>query len=220
MVWKVLAVLVGFLAIAIWLTPLRFVTGLANLEASGVTASAVSGSIWNGNLNDVAVRGARLGDFNVAAQPLSFLTGRPTLAFRSNGPIVEGRIAASSNGASFDNLRGQFALTQVNDQAPSDAVVTFFNTSLDMAPNACRTASGEARVVGMISAGLPDMSGPLSCETGRLRLSLSPDSGQPGPDVDFLLDISSPGDPRVLARTDDIATQAALPSYGVEVIAP
>ncbi len=220
MLWKALAVLAGFVVVAVWLTPLRFAISLANLEASGLTSSAVHGSVWNGRLDDLTMRGARLGDFNVAASPLSLLTGSPKLTFRSNGPILEGAVAAGADGAVFTNLRGQLALTQLDPQAPSGAVLTFFDTDLDLAGNACRTASGQARIVGMASAGLPDMSGPISCETGRLRLALAPDGDQPGPAIDFLLDISNPDDPRLMARTEDAAAQMTLPSYGVEVIAP
>lgn len=220
MALRALAVLIGFLAIAIWLTPLRFVVGLANLEPAGISTSGVEGSIWNGRLEDVTIHGARLGDANVAADPLSLLTGQPAFAFRSNGPITEGKISANASRTIFTGLRGQLALTQIDTEAPSDAVITFINTSLSLSPSACFTASGSVRVVGMQSAGLPDMAGPLSCEEGRLRLALTPDGDQPGPAIDFLVDISSPGDPRILARSDDPGVLAVLPDYGVEVIAP
>lgn len=220
MLWKVLAVIAGFVAVGVWLTPLRVVIDLANLEASGLQTGAVHGSIWNGRIDDLTLRGANMGDFTVAADPLSLVTGAPKLSFRSNGPILEGAVTSKASGAAFANLRGQLALTQLDPQAPSGAVLTFFDTNLDLASNTCRTASGQARVVGMAAAGLPDMSGPISCETGRLRLALKPDGDQPGAAIDFLLDISNPERPRLLARTEDTAAQMALPSYGVEIIAP
>lgn len=220
MFWRALAVLVGFLAIGAWLTPLRLVTGMANLEANGIAASGIRGTVWNGQLDDLTLHGARLGDFNLATEPFSLLTGAPKLAFRSNGPIVEGAVIAASAGPRFEGLRGQVALTQLDRRAPSGAVATFYDLDIDLAPTACRAATGEARIVGMAAAGLPDMSGPVSCQQGRLVLSLAPDGAQPGPTIDFLIDIENPTAPRLLARTDDPGVQMALPGYGVVVIAP
>lgn len=220
MAWRILAVLAGFLAVAIWLAPLRFVVGFANLEPAGISTGAIDGSIWNGRLEDVSIRGASLGDVNVAAESLSLLTGRPAFAFRANGPITEGVVSGGGGGAAFTNLRGQFALTQLDSRAPSGAVATIIGANISLGANACLSASGQTRIVGMQSAGLPDMSGPLSCEEGRFRLALTPDADQPGPAIDLFLDISSPGEPRILARSDDIGVQAALPDYGIEVIAP
>lgn len=220
MFWKVLAVLFGFVAVGVWLTPLRFVTSLANLEASGLTASQYSGTIWNGRIDDLSLRGASLGDFNVRTRPLSLLTGSPTLVFRSNGPIVEGAIRSSSSGMEFEGLRGQVALTQLDQRAPSGALATFLDADLALSPTSCRSASGQARIVGMAAAGLPDMSGPISCENGQIRLALSPDGNQPGVPIDILIDISDQADPQLLARTDDPAAQMALPAYGIEIASP
>ena len=217
---RILAVLIGLLAVGIWLLPLRFVTNMANLEAAGISASAVNGSVWNGELEGLTIRGAALGDVNVATDPISMITGAPKLSFRSSGPISQGAVTVRSNGPRFSNLRGQIALTQLDPQAPSGAVATFIDASLDLSANACTEASGQARIVGMAAAGMPDMSGPISCEEGRVRLSLTPDGDRPGPEVDLFVDLTSPGQPQLFARTSDPNVQMALPAYGIEVIAP
>lgn len=217
---RILAVLIGLLVVGIWLLPLRVVTDMADLETVGISASAVNGSVWNGEIENLTIRGAALGDVNVSTDPLSIMTGAPKLSFRSNGPISQGAVTARSTGPRFSNLRGQIALTQLDPQAPSGAVATFTDASLDLTADACTGASGRARIVGMAAAGLPDMSGPISCEQGRVRLSLTPDGDRPGPEVDLLVDLTSPGQPQLFARTSDLNVQMALPAYGVEVIAP
>jgi general secretion pathway protein N len=70
-------ILLGLLAIAAFvLATLPAGIVISRLQAHGVTADAVSGTIWSGHAQGLVARGAQLGDLQWSLRPASLLRGR------------------------------------------------------------------------------------------------------------------------------------------------
>ena len=68
-----------FVAVVV-LMPLRVALGAVDPARFGISARMVSGTIWHGQLRDVALGEVPLGDFAVALSPWQLLRGRAAFA--------------------------------------------------------------------------------------------------------------------------------------------
>ena len=103
---------VAFALLALATLPARVVLG--RLASSGVHASGVSGTIWNGQAQVLAVGGAGIGSVSWRLHVLPLFTGRASAQVnvkRVDG-FLESRVSASPSGrVAFSNLTGSLPLS-------------------------------------------------------------------------------------------------------------
>jgi len=104
----VLALLAGLVAHL----PARL--ALAWFAPPGISAWGTSGTVWNGQVSELAVQGRSLGALRWEARPARFLALRPTwdIELRRPDGYVRGRVGASLSGRSqyFDDLEASLEL--------------------------------------------------------------------------------------------------------------
>ena len=152
------------------LLPLRAILAL---DDGGFAARQVSGSLWSGQLADVAWRGVPLGDLAVGLAPLSFLTGAPRLGF--DGPALTG--TATADGVS--DLSGT---VDASGHTPLPiGRVDLKNVSIRFVGRTCTAASGSvaATAIGPAAGALGGtLQGLARCDAGSLLLPLDSATAQ------------------------------------------
>jgi general secretion pathway protein N len=185
-----LMVLAILLALAAFM-PLRFALGLALPQKSPVSAKAVSGSIWDGNIIDLKIGTLSFGNLNAGLRFFPLLLGQ--IKYRVEGMTVDGQpplsgtITAGWGGRGIANMTGKLPLSGGDPRLPlsylelQDISVNFDNTQ-------CRKASGNMRLMltkGSLSAlGLDSgFFGTARCEGGMLLLPLVSQSAMERADI-------------------------------------
>ncbi len=169
--------LVGFL-------PMRLALGWAGLGEEGFTARRVSGSIWDGTIQDARFGEVALGSLKASISPLSRLIGRARVAIDARARGVEGALhgalISSRTRRGVDQLSGvlptgrAFAPLPVT-QLTLDAVTVSFLGD--------KCVDAEGRVIAALGgdvAGIQlpaEVSGNARCDGGALLLPLASQSG-------------------------------------------
>src|SRR4051794_8174959 len=78
--WVIAAALLALLLIVATF-PMRLALGLAGAGDAGVSARAVQGSVWSGELVDARLGALPLGTVRASLSPLALLGGRTEIAF-------------------------------------------------------------------------------------------------------------------------------------------
>jgi general secretion pathway protein N len=102
----------AFVIFALATLPARVVLG--RLASSGVQASGVSGTVWNGQAQVLTVAGARIGSVAWRLRVLPLFTGRASAQVdvkRVDGFLESGVSASPSGRLSFDALTGSLPLS-------------------------------------------------------------------------------------------------------------
>jgi general secretion pathway protein N len=194
--------LVGLLGIVVLaagglaLLPLRLVVPQVAPE---LTATAISGSIWDGRLAAAQWRGVPLGDLAVGLDPGELRAGRVRLDFVHHVEGLDGPL----------ELALPFAFAPRLALALDDAALT-------LAPGgSCRTAGGRvaARVSGIPGIGTtPPLAGTLACDDGALFMPLASADGQLGIAVHLWVDRRYRAD--LIVATRSLAVRLALAAAG------
>jgi general secretion pathway protein N len=103
---------VAFIVFALATLPARVV--LARLASSGVQASGVAGTIWNGQAQVLTVGGGRIGSVSWRLRVLPLFTGRASAQVnvkREDGFLESGVSASPSGRVAFSNLTGSLPLS-------------------------------------------------------------------------------------------------------------
>lgn len=180
------AVLFGGLALLalIAFLPMRLVLGLVGLGEYGLSARAVTGPVWYGQLIEARIGDLPLGDIRARLSPFQLLIGRARLdlngAPQGNRPALTGAITTSRYSFGVDDMTGPiptgpaFAPLPINRLDLEAVSIRFDN-------GACATAQGrvKAQLSGAMAAmPLPQsMSGNVKCEGGALIVPLVSPAG-------------------------------------------
>lgn len=170
--WWGFAAVLATAVLLLW--PLRLAISGLGLEAAGLSARAVRGSMWSGELDAAGFRGARLGDVTLRLAPLALLAGR--VEWRISGDALRGAGFRAVDGGGVTELSGRLALDGLAGLPVAgfelDAVGIAF------AGGACRSAAG--RVTAIAGPALGDeggLTGQPRCDGRYVLLPLVSASG-------------------------------------------
>ena len=205
--WLVFAAL---LVPALVLTlPLRLALAGLGPQAASLSAQAVSGSVWHGELREARWRSGRLGTVAVRVAPVSLLTG--TLRVVIDGPAIHGAIVRRGGGGGVDAVSGRLPFA-----ALAGLPVSAFDldgVSARFAGGTCAQASGTATLIPAgILAAQGGLKGALRCDGRDVLLPLASPSGLARIDVRIAAD----GRYRATLQIDDVdeSVRTALVSQG------
>lgn len=163
---RIAIIFVALLLVALVLTlPLAVV-----LPDRGLSARAVTGSIWSGRLRDAQVGRIALGDLDVAAHPFALLTGQ--MRATVSGPIGKGTLVGSRGVA---NMTARLPVATLFAPVPLTGL-ELDNVSAVFERGRCDRAEGRVRAtftgdVGGLSL-TQGLSGVARCESGLLLFPL------------------------------------------------
>jgi general secretion pathway protein N len=180
-IWIAAGVLALILIIAT--LPMRLVLALAGADAAGLSARAVTGSIWSGQLIDARWRGARLGTLGAGLAPLALLGGEARLNV-ARDDVLLGTLdgALILNGArGVKDMDGTVSLGASLAGVPLDALRLLAVTARFDSAGRCVEAAGQVQLsIALPVPGLDlanGLSGPLACRAGRAEAALASQSG-------------------------------------------
>ena len=94
-----LLAVIGLVAGLIWQAPLSFALRQSGIASSGISWTQARGTVWNGQVTDIAVQQQKVGAVDLSLRPASLLGGSLTYAAEWRGPAGQGNglISASTN---------------------------------------------------------------------------------------------------------------------------
>ncbi len=176
--------ILGLIILAFVFMPLKLAVSLAGLENSKFSAREISGSIWNGRIEEAQLGPFALGDLDAGLQFLPLLTGNVKMDLER--PATKGDTGLTATiGKQGKNLLVENATTALSvgqTLAPLPASnIILDNVSVAFAGGHCQSASGKVRlsldanILGLdLKRGLL---GNAICEDGVLILPLKSGSG-------------------------------------------
>ena len=178
-IWIAAALLA--LVLVITTLPMRLALGMAGAADAGLSARAVTGSIWSGQLVDARWRGARLGTLGAGLAPLALLGGDARLNI-ARDDILLGKLdgALILNGArGVADLNGTVSLGASLAGVPLDAIRLEGVSARFDDSGRCVAAAGRVQLrVALPGLDLANgLSGPLACRGGRAEAVLASQSG-------------------------------------------
>ena len=177
----------GVLAALLLTMPMRIALVISGLDARGLSARSVAGTVWSADLADARFGDVDLGSLHLGVAPLHLLAGQLRLGVRGvDTPGVEpinGAIVSGIGGEGIESMRGVVPVGQVFAPLPISAVA-LDAVSVRFVQGQCRQASGQAemRLSGGID-GAPGVTlpralrGDIHCQAGALLLPLTSQSG-------------------------------------------
>ena len=178
-IWIAVALLALVLIIAT--LPMRLALGMAGAGEAGLSARAVTGSIWSGQLVDARWRGARLGTLGAGLAPLTLLGGEARLNI-ARDDVLLGKLdgALILNGArGVADLNGTVSIGASLAGVPLDAIRLEGVAARFDDAGRCAAAAGRVQLrVALPGLDLANgLSGPLACRAGRAEAVLASQSG-------------------------------------------
>lgn len=207
---RTLIFLGAFLLAVLALIPMRLAIGWFALDARGLAAREVEGSVWFGAMREAQYGGVGLGDVHAGLRGLPLLIGRARIALSRDAGTpadrLEGAATVTRHGFGFDDLTGRLQIAGAFAQLPltqldlGDVTAHFQNGQCVRAAGTVRAAVGD--VAGLALPG--GLTGTARCDDGALLLPLVGQSGSES------LDLRLFGDGRYQATVLIRSTDAAL----------
>ena len=177
-------IVLGLIILALVFMPLKLAVSMAGLENSKFSAREISGSIWNGRIEEAQLGPFALGDLDAGVQFLPLLTGNVKMDLER--PATTGNAGLTATiGKQGKNLLVENATTALSvgqTLAPLPASnIILDNVSVAFAGGRCQSASGKVRL--SLDANIPGLDlkrgllGNAICEDGVLILPLKSGSG-------------------------------------------
>lgn len=207
-----LALLAGMLAF--W--PMRAALGATGAERLGLSAVAVTGTLWRGRLDDARLGPVPLGDVRARTSLLALLAGRTELSLEGETGPFRADLAAG---------RGEMTARQVDLRAPlsvlglpaaADGGLALSRAGVSFRDGQCQAASGRLIVEGLAGPGwrAPPLDGPLSCDGREVLARLEGRDDRVALDAELRMDGGGGWRLAVTARPDDPLVAAALLAQG------
>lgn len=160
--------------------PMRLVLGMVGLGEAGMSARSVTGSVWDGRLEEARFGTLPLGSLDASLSPLALLIGRARVSVDGAADTLHGAIVLSRHGQGIDAMTatlptgGAFAPLPVTALVLDGVTIHFVDGSCDRAEGRVR-----ARLVGDAAGiALPtELSGMARCDGAALLLPLASQAG-------------------------------------------
>lgn len=180
--WGIAALLLALILI-IATFPMRLALALSGATDAGVSARAVRGSVWSGELVEARLGALPLGTVRASLSPLALLGGGVDLAFsRADDRLgaLAGRLHGS-NPSGISDVSGTTSMSGGLGAIPVDTIRFEGATVRFDGAGKCASAAGRIQLaVSAPIAGLDlsrGLSGPLTCANGRAQAALASQSG-------------------------------------------
>ena len=216
-----LYLLVAFLLLLAALLPLRVALDQLGFDAAGLSARAVTGSLWSGRLTEARARGIALRDLDAGLAVLPLLIGEARVGLRGTG--WNATVVQSSDSAGVTGLTGRLGAGSLPPSLPI-ASLEFTEVAARFRDGVCAEATGSLRVEPRADAAalanLGPLQGNLRCDGEALLAPLVSGSSRERVDLRLFGDgryrlslIVQPADPAaasVLSAAGFIATAEGL----------
>ncbi len=215
-----------FVAALIVFLPLRLALGWFGLGEQGMTARAVTGSIWAGHLREARFGQIALGDLSAGVSPVQLLVGRARVDLAGTAdppaPRLSGAIGVSRGTFGLDDLTASLPVGTAFRPVPV-TVLDLEDVSVRFRGQTCEAAEGRVRAtmtgeVGGVAVPAA-LTGTARCDGGALLLPLTSAAGEAStirlwPDGRYRAEMTlSPSDPASAARLQAagfVNTQAGM----------
>jgi general secretion pathway protein N len=208
-----LYLLVAFLLLLAALLPLRVALDQLGFDEAGLSARAVTGSLWSGRLTEARARGVALGDLGAGLSFLPLLIGEARVELSGTG--WKGTVVQSSDGAGVTGLTGRIGPGSVPPSLPIGSL-EFTDVAAHFRDGVCAEAAGSLRVEPRADAAalanLGPLQGNLRCDGEALLAPLV--SGSSRERVDLRLFADGRYRLSLIVQAGDPATAAALSAAG------
>lgn len=172
-----------FVAALLVFLPMRLALGWIGLGDQGFSARTVTGSVWDGRLNEARFGDLPLGSLRAGLSPLALLVGRARVGLEDDAGTVRGAITLSRHRRGIDDVTATLPTGRVFAPLPVTTLI-LDGVSVHFTDDTCDTAEGRVRalLVGD-AAGVPlptQLSGNARCDAGQLLLPLASQAGTEG----------------------------------------
>jgi general secretion pathway protein N len=162
---------------------MRVMLDASGAAEAGLSARAVSGTVWDGVLHDVRVGALPLGTVEARLSPLALLRGEAAMAFARqdaalgalNGQIVGGSAAGVRDVSGALALGARMGALSVGQAQLAGVSLRFDRDGRCVEAGGTVTAALAAPVAGLNLA--QGLAGPLACSGGRAVAALASQSG-------------------------------------------
>lgn len=177
-------IVIGLILLALVFMPLKLAVSMAGLEGSKFSAREISGSIWNGRIEQARLGPLALGDLDAGVQFFPLLTGKIKLDLERPATAGDTGLTATigKQGSALLVENATTVLRVGETLAPLPASdISLDNISVAFASGRCQSASGKVRL--SLDANIPGLDlkqgllGNAMCEDGVLVLPLTSGSG-------------------------------------------
>jgi len=209
----------AFLVLLVARLPLSVVLARAVPAGGPLAYGGVEGTVWDGHVRNVRLRGVPLGDADLALSPLSLVTLSPSLDWRLGGGAVTGR-GELAVGLADRTIRVRDTdiaadLDRLPTMVPLSGVFAASVRTFEWQGRACRAADVDLRTsalnrnpMGLDWQG-PTLTGQAACNAGNLIVSLAGKDassdldlkGTVTPEMTYALDVVLKTDNRDLRRS-------------------
>ena len=176
-----LFLLLIFLAAMLALFPLHLAFNMLALQENGISARAIRGGVWWGEMEQLMLGKVALGNVEARLSPVQLLVGRARMDFsRQRGAPDDLKGAVSVNSSSFglDDVTARLGVGGLFAPLPVNGL-EFDDVSARFADGACVRAEGRVRMtISVQGLNLPQgLSGTAVCDGDALLLPLVSQSG-------------------------------------------
>jgi general secretion pathway protein N len=156
--------------------PMRLALDALDLDARGLTAREVRGSVWSAELRQVKVRDALLGDVRAGLSPWALLLGTARIRL-TDGPLT-GAVETSPRGFGVEGLTGALPAIAALPPLPASSL-TLEGLTIGFRDGVCDRAEGTARlaVAPVAGVGVGEMRATARCDGEAALLPFQADSG-------------------------------------------
>lgn len=175
-----LLILMGIVVAALFFMPLKLAVSMANLDKSGFSARAISGSIWNGRVEGAQIGPFALGDLDAGLQLFPLLTGTVRMDLeRPPAPGDNGLVATigrQGRGLLIENATTNLSVGEQLAPLPASNI-ELDAVSAAFADGRCISASGKVRL--SLDANIPGLDlqrgllGDVKCDNGVLMVAMA-----------------------------------------------
>lgn len=170
---------------AIAFTPLGFVLSQSGVANYGAGWAQAEGSLLNGRISGLHVRGQMVGDVKLKLRPMSLFTLSPTydLQWSGAGGRGIGTLQLKNKQLIATDVTLQQSISSIQDLAPAIRAlggdVRLDNAAMTLDVSGCKSASGTVssdvleKAAPQYQRQFGRISGPLSCSNGNILLALN-----------------------------------------------
>lgn len=165
--------------------PVKLLAGLLTLP-DGVASSPLKGSLWSVRLDWLRLGSLRLNELSARPSLMGLFSGVPIQLYVASPLVVTVKVGSNQGGATIRDLKASVRLDQVREllNIPPlgfDSVITLTLEEALIRGESCQTLDGELRLSGFKGnieglSQLKEITGLLTCETGRVVLNVNPDN--------------------------------------------
>ncbi len=206
---RILLPVAVFMIAAVAMLPLRVAWAMTP-ASSGLGVRSVAGTVWDGRITGLVWAGIELGDFETSASLFDILPS-PLVRLDQGAGLLKSASVRQGNGTlTIGELEVRIPLSMLDARLPATSELRITEGEADLAGGKCTRAAGRLRIDPAPQLGLPELTGGLVCDAGKILANVVTLAGSRATIV-VPLDRQTP--PTFRDATPDLAL--ALATFGV-----